>query len=75
MAAEYYTAECENGRRSADPSEDHLFMLIEKLDHADNTHPVIEPADESMTWYAWSACSTTVCTRWSTATRATASTR
>ncbi|MFI5587148.1 hypothetical protein ACIA5G_19020 [Amycolatopsis sp. NPDC051758] len=39
-------------RRSADPSEDGLFMLIETLDHADNTHLVVEPADESMTWYA-----------------------
>jgi hypothetical protein len=52
VAGEYYTAECENGTRWPDPSEDLLFMLIGELDHADNTHLVIEPAGEPANWYA-----------------------
>lgn len=35
-----------------DPSEDLLFILIEELNHMDNTFVVIEPDDESMTWFA-----------------------
>jgi hypothetical protein len=52
VAGGFYTVECEDGTRREDPSEDVLFMLIEELDHADNTHLVIEPVDETTDWYA-----------------------
>lgn len=52
MAGGYYHADSENGAHWDDPSEDLLFMLIEELNHTDNTFVVIEPDDESMTWFA-----------------------
>lgn len=52
MAAAYYYAEAENGERIDDPSEDALFMLIEELDHPDNTFVTVTPADDEPAWYA-----------------------
>ena len=52
MAGGYYHADSEDGEHWDDPSEDLLFMLIEELNHTDNTYVVIEPDDESMTWFA-----------------------
>ncbi|MGW4793942.1 hypothetical protein ACWEPC_16215 [Nonomuraea sp. NPDC004297] len=52
MAADYYCAETENGRRLDDPSEDTLFMVIGELDHADNTFVIIQPDSDDPAWYA-----------------------
>ena len=52
MADGYYHADSEDGEHWDDPSEDLLFMMIEGLNHTDNTFVIIEPDDESMTWFA-----------------------
>ena len=52
MAADYYSADTENGDHVDDPSEDSLFMLIEDLDQAGNTFLTITPADDDPAWYA-----------------------
>ena len=46
MAADYYTADIENGDHVDDPSEDGLFMLLEDLTQDGNTFLTITPADE-----------------------------
>ncbi len=51
MTAIYYTAETEAGDHIDDPSEDALFVLLEGLDHADNTFVTLSPVDGSH-WYA-----------------------
>lgn len=45
-------AETENGDRIDDPSEDALFLLIDGLEHPDNTFVTIAPADDDPAWYA-----------------------
>lgn len=52
MAADYYTADTENGDHIDDPSEDALLMLIDDLNQTDNTFVTITPADDDATWYA-----------------------
>lgn len=52
MAADYHYADTENGDHIDDPSEDALFMLINELNHADNTFATINPADDDPAWYA-----------------------
>jgi hypothetical protein len=52
MAADYYTADTENGDHMDDPSEDGLFMLLSDLNQAGNTFITITPADDDPTWYA-----------------------
>lgn len=51
MTAEYHAADTESGDHLDDPSEDALFMLINQLDHPDNTFVTVTPADDS-DWYA-----------------------
>ena len=52
MADSYYHADTEDGGHRDDPSEDALFDLINDLYHPHNTFVIIEPADESMDWFA-----------------------
>lgn len=52
MAADYYSADTENGDHMDDPSEDGLFMLLSDLDEDGNTFLTITPADDDPTWYA-----------------------
>jgi hypothetical protein len=52
VAADYYSADSENGDHMDDPSEDGLFMLISDLNQAGNTFVTITPADDDPTWYA-----------------------
>jgi len=52
MAADYYTADAENGDHIDDPSEDALLLLIEDLNRTDNTFVTITPSDDDATWYA-----------------------
>jgi hypothetical protein len=52
MAADYYTADTENGDHIDDPSEDALFALIGDLNDSDTTFITIEPATGGSTWYA-----------------------
>jgi hypothetical protein len=52
MTAEYYYAETENGDRIDDPSEDALLMLIDELNHGDNTFVTVDPADDDPAWFA-----------------------
>ncbi|KAB1908906.1 hypothetical protein F8279_05145 [Micromonospora sp. AMSO1212t] len=52
MAADYYYADAENGDHVDDPSEDALLMLIDELNHDDNTFVTINPADDDPAWYA-----------------------
>lgn len=52
MAADYYTADTENGDHIDDPSEDALFMLMDDLNEADNTFITITPAHDASAWYA-----------------------
>ncbi|GAB3090498.1 hypothetical protein [Micromonospora schwarzwaldensis] len=52
MAADYHHADTEDGDHIDDPSEDALFMLIDELNHADNTFVTINPADDDQAWYA-----------------------
>lgn len=52
MPASYYRADSENGDGIDDPSEDALFMLIEDLNHADNTFVVIQPDSDDPAWFA-----------------------
>jgi hypothetical protein len=52
MAADYYTADTQNGDHMNDPSEDGLFMLLGGLNLAGNTVVTITPADEGSSWRA-----------------------
>jgi hypothetical protein len=51
-AADYYTADTENGDHIDDPSEDALFALIGDLNDSDTTFITIEPATGGSTWDA-----------------------
>jgi hypothetical protein len=52
VAADYYTADTENGDHIDDPSEDSLVMLLEDLTQDGNTFLTITPADDDPAWYA-----------------------
>jgi hypothetical protein len=52
MAADYYSADTENGDHMDDPSEDGLFMLLSDLDTTGNTFITISPASEGSAWHA-----------------------
>jgi hypothetical protein len=52
MVAEYYRADSEDGDHIDDPSEDALFMMIDDLNEPDNTFIVIQPDEDSPSWYA-----------------------
>ncbi|MEU6951094.1 hypothetical protein [Streptomyces sp. NPDC045714] len=52
MGAAYYRAESESGDHIEDPSEDALFMLIDDLNHSDNTFVVIQPDEVDPVWSA-----------------------
>jgi hypothetical protein len=52
MPALYYQAVTENGYGWDDPSDDGLFLMIDELNHIDNTFVVIRPDTEDPTWFA-----------------------
>ncbi|MBR7828236.1 hypothetical protein KDK95_18120 [Actinospica sp. MGRD01-02] len=52
MPASYYWADSENGDGIDDSFEEALFMLIEDLDHADNTFVVVQPDSDDPAWFA-----------------------
>jgi hypothetical protein len=47
-----YIADAENGDSTAGPSEDGLFMMLQKLNHTDNTFVVIQNDGEDQDWFA-----------------------